>query len=104
WVVVDRNTVPVAMGDVRLTFAGSLEVPGRVVYIHPLHNLAVVAYDPKLLGNTPVKSATFVTKPLVPGQDLAVVGLSPDFRVLSQSTEVANVAPAMFPLSRTLRF
>jgi S1-C subfamily serine protease len=104
WVVVDRNTVPVGMGDVRLTFAGSLEVPGRVEYIHPLHNLAVVAYDPKLIGDTPVKSATFVTKNLVPGQDVAVVGLGPDFRLLSQSSEVANVSAAMFPLSRTLRF
>jgi S1-C subfamily serine protease len=104
WVVVDRNTVPVAMGDVRLTFAGTIEIPGRVEYIHPLHNLAVVSYDPKLLGNTPVKSATFVTKPIVPGQQVAVVGLSPDFRTQAQSSAVASVAAASFPLSRTLRF
>ena len=104
WVVVDRNTVPVAMGDVRLTFAGSLEIPGRVQYIHPLHNLAIVSYDPKLLGKTPVKSATFETKPVVPGQHIAVVGLGPDFKQLSQSSDVANVSAAMFPQSRTLRF
>jgi pro-apoptotic serine protease NMA111 len=104
WVVVDRNTVPVAMGDVRLTFAGSLEIPGRVEYIHPLHNLAVVSYDPKVIGRTPVKAATFVTTSLVPGQDVAVVGLGPDFKLLSQSSEVANVAAASFPPSRTLRF
>jgi pro-apoptotic serine protease NMA111 len=104
WVVVDRNTVPVAMGDVRLTFAGSLEIPGRVEYIHPLHNLAVVSYDPKLIGNTPVKSATFLNRTLVPGDDVAVVGMGPDFRMLSQSSEVANVSAAAFPLSRTLRF
>jgi S1-C subfamily serine protease len=103
-VVVDRNTVPVAMGDVRLTFAGSLEIPGRVEYIHPLHNLAVVSYDPKLIGNTPVKSAVFLEKTLYPGDDVAVVGLSPDFRMMSQSSEVANVSAAGFPLSRTLRF
>jgi S1-C subfamily serine protease len=104
WVVVDRNTVPVAMGDVRLTFAGTLEIPGRVEYIHPLHNLAVISYDPKLLGTTPVKSATFVNRTLAPGDDVAVVGLGPDFRMLSQSSEVANVSAAAFPLSRTLRF
>jgi S1-C subfamily serine protease len=92
------------MGDVRLTFAGSLEVPGRVEYIHPLHNLAVVSYDPKLLGKTPVKSATFDTKPLEPGQHVAVVGLGPDFKMLSQSSDVANVSAATFPPSRTLRF
>jgi pro-apoptotic serine protease NMA111 len=104
WVIVDRNTVPVAMGDVRLTFAGSIEIPGRVEYIHPLHNLAVVSYDPKLLGSTPVKSAVFVTKPIVAGQQVAVVGLTPDFRIQSQSSAVASVAGATFPVSRTLRF
>jgi S1-C subfamily serine protease len=74
------------------------------VYIHPLHNLAVVSYDPKLLGSTPVKSASFVTKPMVPGQQVAVVGLTPDFRTQAQTSAVASVSAAAFPLSRTLRF
>ena len=84
------------MGDVRLTFAGTIEIPGRVEYIHPLHNLAVVSYDPKLLGPTPVKSAQFVTKPIVPGQQVAVVGLSPDFRTQSQSSAVAPFIYTLF--------
>ncbi|MBN1237084.1 MAG: trypsin-like peptidase domain-containing protein, partial [Gammaproteobacteria bacterium] len=104
WIIVDRNTVPVAMGDVRITFAGSLEIPGRVEYVHPLHNLAVVSYDPELIGDTPVRSAEFVAAALPSGLDVAVVGLAPDHNVLSQSSEVAQVTEANFPESRTLRF
>jgi len=103
-VVVDRNTVPVAMGDVRLTFAGSLEIPGRVEYIHPLHNLAVVSYDTALLGDSPVRSATFVASEFAQGEDVYVVGLSPDHSLRSQSSEVDQLTAAEFPLSRTLRF
>src|SRR2546429_47580 len=72
-VVVDRNTVPVAIGDVPITFGGTGQVPGRVVYIHPPHNLAVVAYDPALIGATPVKSAHLTPRELTAGEPVWVV-------------------------------
>jgi S1-C subfamily serine protease len=103
-VVVDRNSVPVQVGDVRLTFAGSIEIPGKVVYIHPLHNLAVVSYDPTLLGDTPVKAAKLSLKPLKPGDTVWAVGLDSDSKAKAQSARVAQIDPAAFPLSRTLRF
>ncbi len=103
-VVVDRNTVPVAMGDVRITFAGSLEIPGRVEYVHPLHNLSIVSYDPALIGATQTRSAVFTTDEVLPGDALAVVGLKADHKLSSQSSEVASVEAVNFPLSRTLRF
>jgi S1-C subfamily serine protease len=103
-VAIDRNTVPLAMGDVRITFAGTVEVPGKVVFIHPLHNLALVSYDPKAIGSTPVRAATLLSKPLVPGDDVWVVGQRADSKLLSQKTQVSSVDVIAFPLSRTLRF
>jgi S1-C subfamily serine protease len=103
-VVVDRNTVPVAMGDVRITFNGTVEVPGKVEFIHPLHNLAVISYDPRSIGNTPVRPATLLERPLREGDDVWVVGQRSDFKLMSQKTQVASVDAVAFPLSRTLRF
>ena len=74
-VVVDRNTVPVSMGDVRVMFAGTLEIPGKVEFVHPLHNLAIVSYDPKLIGTTPVRSAKLLDRRIAPGEALWVVGM-----------------------------
>ena len=103
-VVVDRNTVPVAAGDVRLTFAGSIEIPGRVEYVHPLHNLSVVSFDPKLLDGTPIRVPRFDTRELTPGEPVTVVGLGSDSRLRSIATTVASVDDVSFPLSRTLQF
>jgi pro-apoptotic serine protease NMA111 len=103
-VVVDRNTVPVSVGDVTVTFAGTVQVPGRVVYIHPEHNYAVVAYDPRLLGNTPVKAAHLTPRELSSGEQLWVVGLGADSQMHARSTEIASIDPLTLPLSRTMRF
>jgi S1-C subfamily serine protease len=103
-VVVDRNTVPVSMGDVTITFAGTLQVPARVAYIHPLHNLAIVQYDPKLIGNTPVKSAKLAARDVTPGEQIWVIGMGRDSELRSRGTEISEVEPLVLPLSRTMRF
>ncbi|HUN71324.1 MAG TPA: trypsin-like peptidase domain-containing protein [Steroidobacteraceae bacterium] len=103
-VVVDRDTVPVSIGDVTVTFAGTVQVPGRVVYVDPVHNFAIVAYDPRLIGTTPVKAATLKPQKLVPGQPIWVVGLGDDSQMHSRATEIASIDPLALPLSRTMRF
>jgi S1-C subfamily serine protease len=103
-VVVDRNTVPVAVGDVTITFAGTVQVPGHVVYVHPLHNLALVAYDPKLIGTTPVRAAKLLPRELSAGEAVWVVGLGADSQMHSRNTQIASIDPLELPQSRTMRF
>ena len=104
YVLVDRNTVPIAIGDVTITFAGSLEVRGKVEQLHPLHNYAIVSYDPASIGTTPVKQAEFNTDTLRPGDEVWVVGIKGDHQLVHQQSTVSSVDPLMLPLSRTLRF
>jgi S1-C subfamily serine protease len=103
-VVTDRNTVPVSLGDVRLTFGGALEIPGKVVFVHPLHNLAVVSYDPQLIGSTPMRSAQLSTNTLRVGQNVSVVGMDGDGELKSRATQVVSIDPLDLPLSRTMQF
>jgi len=49
-VVTDRNTVPVELGDLEMTFFSTYKLPAKVVFLHPLHNIALLQYDPALLG------------------------------------------------------
>ncbi|MDB2544162.1 trypsin-like peptidase domain-containing protein [Woeseiaceae bacterium] len=98
-VIVDRNTVPLSMGDIRLTFAGSLEISGKVEFIHPLHNLAIVKYDPDLIGDTLVREAKFNTKPLEAGDEASLSGLKVDHQLFHQKVTVSSIDPLILPPS-----
>lgn len=103
-VLVDRNTVPTSLGVVRLTFASTLELPARVAWVHPLHNLALLTYDPRELGDTPIRSARLSESALRPSDEAWVVGFKADGRLVTQLTRVASMDPVDFPVSRTLAF
>ncbi|MDJ0786206.1 MAG: trypsin-like peptidase domain-containing protein [Myxococcota bacterium] len=103
-VVVDRDTVPVPIGDVTVTFGGAIEVPGEVVAFHPDHNLALVRYEPALIGDTPVESARLRDEPLVPGQPLWLVALTDGSRLVTRRTAVSQVDAPVIPIPRVPRF
>ncbi|MGJ8692242.1 MAG: trypsin-like peptidase domain-containing protein [Thalassotalea sp.] len=75
-VVVDRSTVFTILGDVKLTFANTLEIPAKVKYIHPIHNLALISYNPKDLGELPVASVKLSKEPLHNNQVILQAGLN----------------------------
>lgn len=97
-VMVDRDTVPASLGDVQLTFGGTLQVPGRVAWLHPVHNLAFVTYDPADLGDTDVRAAVLDPTPVEPGDALWQVSLDGRGRVLGKKATVSRLQPVSMPL------
>ena len=110
-VVVDRNTVVTSLGELAITFAASVEVPARIVLLHPTHNFALIQYDPSRFSTgCGIQSAPLDdSAPLAVGDELEFVGLcrtNPD-TCLSQKvtvTEISciNIAQASVPRFRAL--
>ncbi len=103
-VLSDRAAVPVALADVRLTFAGALEIPAEIAFLHPFHNYAILSYDPTRLGDTPLQSVTLGDHSPSAGESLWVVGLRRDGQLFAQRDEVATVSPLELPLPRPPRY
>lgn len=101
WVVVDRDTTPISMGDVTITFGGAVEVPATVTFLHPAHNIAVLSYDPALIGDTPVRSMGFTKGPAEPGDRVWHVGLDSSHQVVARKTRVSRQNPLYLPVPTT---
>ena len=107
-VSTDRNTVVTALGECAVTFAASVELPAKVIFVHPTRNFAIVRYDASRFdGVSPERrptSAPLRPRDLSVGDALEFVGLSrtnPD-QSFSQKVTVTelscvNIAQAHVP-------
>ncbi|PWA99684.1 protease Do-like 7 [Artemisia annua] len=99
-VAVDKHTVAISACEVMLSFAAlPIEIPGEVVFMHPVHNYAIIAYDPTALGPTGasvVRAAELLPEPAVGrGETVYLVGLSSSLRATSRKSVVTNPYAAL---------
>lgn len=91
-IVCDRDTVPVAIGDIHLCFANSISIPGKLVFLHPFSNFAVLTFDRELLGQTPIRAAELSSSRLSPGDQVNFVGLAGDHSTILKRTTVSSIS------------
>ena len=114
-VVVDRNTVPIASCDILVSFAAfPCEIGGKVEYLHPTHNFAVVSYDAGALprrARESIRPIAFAPPDSVPpsrGDEVVLVGLSAQLRPMARvsavtdATSVAAIPSADIPRFRAV--
>ncbi|TPX36338.1 hypothetical protein SmJEL517_g01515 [Synchytrium microbalum] len=103
-IVVDRHCIPTTLGDTLITFANSIIVNAQILYVHQVHNFAVLRYDTRLLGETVIVSAQISSKKLKQGSSAIMVGLTKYFTPIVRSTKVTTIHPFILPDSHSPAF
>jgi S1-C subfamily serine protease len=104
WVIVDRDTVPNALAEVWIELADAVEIPAKVAAVHPIHGLALVAYDPRDAEGVPLTAATFAAEPLAPGDERTWVAADRDGTILVRDAVVERIEPIALSLEGAPRF
>ncbi|KAL1898769.1 hypothetical protein Sste5346_003175 [Sporothrix stenoceras] len=95
-VVISRAIVPYDLCDITITIADSIVVEGKVVFLHPLQNYAIIQYDPSLV-DAPVMSARLSSEELSQGAPTNFIGYNRISRVVHAATTVTEVFAVAIP-------
>lgn len=95
-VVISRAIVPYDLCDISITIADSIVVEGKVVFLHPLQNYAVIQYDPKLV-DAPVQSARLSNEEITQGASTYFIGYNRIGRVVHAATTVTEIFAVAIP-------
>ncbi|MEM7206970.1 MAG: trypsin-like peptidase domain-containing protein [Pseudomonadota bacterium] len=105
-VAVDRNTVPITLGDAELTFLESIKIPAHVVFVHPLHNVALLQYDPELIGAAiEIPEVTLAFGSLRDESNMfSMIGFKPNGALLRHTIDRVDTQTLTFDTPRLPRF
>ena len=95
-VVISRAVVPYDLCDIWITIADSVLVQGKVVFLHPLQNYAIVQYDASLV-DAPVLSAKLSTDTITQGASTTFIGFNRSGRIVHAATSVTEVTAVSIP-------
>ena len=95
-VIVSRAVVPYDLCDITVTVADSIQVEGKVVFLHPLTNYSIVKYDPSLV-DAPVQTAKLSETTIKQGEETIFVGFNQNHRVVVAKTTVTDITAVGIP-------
>ncbi|ODA77720.1 hypothetical protein RJ55_06322 [Drechmeria coniospora] len=95
-VLISRAVVPYDLCDINVTIADSVIVEGKVVFLHPLQNYAVIKYDPSLV-DAPVHTARLSSEHLTQGAKTFFLGYNRIGRVVHGATTVTEITAVAIP-------
>lgn len=98
FVLVSRRFVPHDLTDIYLIFADSIDVVGKVVFLQPNLNYAIVKYDPSMV-DADVQAPKFSDVPLKRGDKSFFIGYNYTQRIVSDDVTVSSVAALNIPAS-----
>ncbi|KAI0132492.1 Pro-apoptotic serine protease NMA111 [Xylariales sp. AK1849] len=95
-VVISRAIVPFDLCDIWITIADSIVVEGKVIFLHPLQNYAIIKYDPDLV-DAPVQSAKLGNVTLTQGAPTTFIGYNRSGRIVHAATTVTEITAVAIP-------
>jgi len=95
-VIISRAIVPYDLCDITVTIAESIVVEGKVIFLHPLQNYAIIQYDPSLV-DAPVKSAKLSSEQLTQGAATYFMGYNRIGRIVHTATTVTEIFAVTIP-------
>ncbi|KAI6091391.1 Pro-apoptotic serine protease NMA111 [Hypoxylon rubiginosum] len=95
-VMISRAVVPYDLCDIWITIADSIVVEGKVVFMHPLQNYAILKYDPSLV-DAPVLSAKFSEESITQGASTTFIGYNRSGRIVHAATTVTEMTTVAIP-------
>ncbi|KAK4159782.1 trypsin-like cysteine/serine peptidase domain-containing protein [Cladorrhinum sp. PSN259] len=96
YVVISRAIVPYDLCDISITIADSVVVEGKVVFLHPLQNYAIIKYDPSLV-DAPVLSAKLSSEEITQGASTYFIGYNRIGRIVHAATTVTESFAVTIP-------
>lgn len=73
-----------------ISFAQSVEIPGKVIFVHPQLRLSIVSYDPKLV-DIPLEAIQFSPVPAQQGDKLTFIGVTSTGELVSSTSKVTHI-------------
>ena len=95
-IIVSRAIVPYDLCDISLTFADSIIIDAKVIFLHPLANYALVQYDPSLV-EAPVQTAKLARETIKQGASTIFLGFNQNLRVVVAKTTVTDITTVAIP-------